>query len=226
LLIPPGVNDSIVNRGEAPMAPDTYTPKPHFIYAGISRFGLLTATSSIRSQPGANAGAPPTLTALGPSSQGVGGPGGHDAAPTAIFQSVMADRDNEEPGVLGNLPRSRPGRRSDKRTTGGARTTKAAGTAKASGSKSSKASSSSTGTRAKRPATAASGRKTGARASTPPRSTGAPASAASTRQEAPSRREPAQRSGDPLAQAVHLAAKVAETGVKTGVGILRRLSGR
>ena len=211
------------------MAPKTYTPKPHFLYAEISRFGLLTATSSIRSQPGANAGARSTLTALGPSSQGIGDPGGHDAAPTAIFQSAMADGDNEEPGVLGNLPRSRPGRRSDKRTTGGARATKAAGAAKASGSKGSKASSS-TGTRAKRPATAASGRKSGARASTArkaPRSTGAPASAAaSARQEPPSRREPAQRSGDPLAQAVHLATKVAETGVKTGVGILRRLSGR
>jgi hypothetical protein len=127
---------------------------------------------------------------------------------------VAAD-DSDEPGVLGNLPRSRPGRRSDKRGSGtGASTRKqpAAGATAKRGASSARASA--TAPRAK-PATA---KKPTPRArpkiSTPP-----------PREE---QRPPAASQGgdDPLTQAVKLAGKVAETGVKTGVGILKRLSGR
>lgn len=207
------------------MASESYTPKPHFLYARIPPFGLLLATSSAGSQPVGIARARPTLTAPDASSQGIRGPCGHDAAPTGIFRAVMAGSDNDEPGVLGNLPRSRPGRRSDKRGVGGTRAAKTAGAAKSSGSRAS----GSSGARAKRPTAAASSAKSGTRPSTArkaPRSTGAPASAASSRSEPRARPEPAREPGDPLTQAVRLAGKVAETGVKTGVGILRRLSGR
>src|SRR3954468_20467625 len=42
-------------------------------------------------------------------------PQGGDAGPGAIFLAVPADK-SDQPGVLGNLPRSRPGQRSEKRT--------------------------------------------------------------------------------------------------------------
>jgi hypothetical protein len=96
---------------------------------------------------------------------------------------------------MGNLPRSRPGRRSDKR--GGA------------------------GARAKKPASAAGQRKTATRATakrpSAPRTTKRP--------EAPRPGPVTARSGggDPLAQAVHLAGKVAAVGVRTAADIVKRL---
>src|SRR3954454_11755864 len=50
-------------------------------------------------------------------------PQGGDAAPGAIFPAVGAEK-SDQPGVLGNLPRSRPGQRSEKR--GGSRAATAA----------------------------------------------------------------------------------------------------
>lgn len=112
----------------------------------------------------------------------------------------MADR-NDDPGVLGNLPRSRPGTRSTKRASGGGA--------------------------AKKPATA---RKRATAAGTPatkspkPRKPARPASG-QARRTTPPPRAASPQAADPVTQAVRLAGKVAETGVKTAVGILRRLPG-
>jgi hypothetical protein len=118
------------------------------------------------------------------------------AAPTAIFPAVAADRD--EPGVLGNLPRSRPGRRSNKRG-GAASERKPAATKSVPAPKARR----STASRPKQRTT------TGARSSSSPR----PQPAAS-------------RSGggnDPVGQAVQIAGKVAAVGLKTAAGIVKRI---
>jgi hypothetical protein len=118
--------------------------------------------------------------------------------------------DDSEPGVLGNLPRSRPGRRSTKRSAGATpRKQPAAGASSKRGATATRAAA--TTPRAKR--------STGARSSA---STRPPRSAASER-PAP---QPSRQGGDdPLTQAVRLGVKVAETGVKTAVGLLKRLPG-
>jgi hypothetical protein len=97
--------------------------------------------------------------------------------------------------VLGNLPRSRPGRRSDKR---GGTTVKATATKSSTTVKS---------TARSKPAA----RKPAARK--PPKPAPRPVA-----------EEP--RSTDPLTGAVRLAGKVAEAGLKTAGGLLRRLPGR
>jgi hypothetical protein len=120
------------------------------------------------------------------------------------FPAMASDRD-EEPGVLGNLPRSRPGRRSDKRGgTGSTRAKKSAPAAKPASSKRT--------TRASAP------RKKAAPAT--------PRAAAGTRAQPPPRPAPAparQGGGDPLGQAVQLAGKVAAIGVRTAADIVKRL---
>jgi hypothetical protein len=125
----------------------------------------------------------------------------------------MADRD-DDPGVLGNLPRSRPGTRSSKRNTGGTAakrqpaagaTGRRASTAARTSATGGKKASGTRGTKARKPAATAGSSQS--RSATPP-----------------PRRQPAQQP-DPVTQAVRLAGKVAETGVKTAVGILRRLPG-
>jgi hypothetical protein len=126
----------------------------------------------------------------------------------------MAADDRDEQGVLGNLPRSRPGRRSAKRTSatgdGGGSPPRAKAKAAKTTSRPASRSSSAKPT-ASRPGTG--GSRPSAR-STP--------KARTESGGRPERQEP----GDPLSQAVRLAGKVAETGMKTGVGILKRLSGR
>jgi hypothetical protein len=109
---------------------------------------------------------------------------------------MAADRD-DEPGVLGNLPRSRPGRRSDKRGgTSSARAKKSAPAAK--------------------PAAA----KRTTRTATPKRKPAAPRPRTQSRPTpAPAR----QSGGDPLGQAVQLAGKVAAIGVRTAADIVKRL---
>jgi hypothetical protein len=126
---------------------------------------------------------------------------------------VAAD-DNDDPGVLGNLPRSRPGHRSAKRSTGaGARKPPAQ-----SGAKGGTRARATAGTqKAKRPAAA----KPAASTSSKPKTTARPRPAQQPAAQAPQQ----SGSGDPLSQAVRLAGKVAETGVKTAVGIIRRLPG-
>jgi hypothetical protein len=128
------------------------------------------------------------------------GPERRDAAATAIFPGV-ADRD-DEPGVLGNLPRSRPGRRSDKRAAGGAAAKRPA--AKRRTASSGTASSSSRTPAAKRPP------------QPPPRPQQRPRAQAQARPSG----------GDPISQAVQIAGRVAAVGVKTAAGIIRRLPGR
>jgi hypothetical protein len=113
----------------------------------------------------------------------------------------VADR-NDDPGVLGNLPRSRPGTRSSKRTAGDAATKRKQPAAGATARRSS--------TAARKPATSAK-----------PRTRPAAGKAREDAPPRPARNQPA----DPVTQAVRLAGKVAETGVKTAVGILKRLPG-
>jgi hypothetical protein len=129
-----------------------------------------------------------------------------DAGDGAIFPAVAAEK-SDQPGVLGNLPRSRPGQRSQKR--GGAqRTAAAAGSKPAARS----------GPAVKRKATtarkkaAARTRKPAAATSRPPRRAPEPA--------------PASRPPDPITFAFRTAGKVAEVGLKTAGGLLRRLPGR
>ena len=109
----------------------------------------------------------------------------------------MAER-SDDPGVLGNLPRSRPGTRSSKRATGAGAPAKKPSAARSSAT----ARKSPGAAKPRKPATTPR-----ARTSTPP----------------PRRQQP--QPADPVTQAVRLAGKVAETGVKTAVGILKRLPG-
>jgi hypothetical protein len=110
---------------------------------------------------------------------------------------VAADRD-DEPGVLGNLPRSRPGRRSDKR-----RSTTSATRAKQQPP-------------AKKPA-AARAKPSTTRAKPRPRPQAQPRSR-------PAPQPSARKSNpDPVGQAFELAGKVAAVGVRTAAGIVKRL---
>jgi hypothetical protein len=106
---------------------------------------------------------------------------------------VAADRD-DEPGVLGNLPRSRPGRRSDKRggTSTGARAKKPP---------------------AKKPAAARAKPSTRAKPRSRPQAQPRPRPAPAARKSSP----------DPVGQAVELAGKVAAVGLRTAAGIVKRL---
>lgn len=113
----------------------------------------------------------------------------------------------EEPGVLGNLPRSRPGHRSTKRT-GGASAKKPAVTVAG------KQPGAQTAAPSKRRDTAA--RK--AASPRPPRSAN-PAPATPSAAAAPHRR-------DPVGGAVRVAVKVADAYLKTAGDILRRIPGR
>jgi hypothetical protein len=121
-------------------------------------------------------------------------PQGDGAEATAIFPAVAAE-ETDEPGVLGNLPRSRPGQRSDKRASA-----------------------------APKPRPAAKRAATTARKRTATRK---PAAATSKRREQPAP-EPVAPSppADPITAAFRVAGKVAEVGLKTAGGILRRLPGR
>jgi hypothetical protein len=111
----------------------------------------------------------------------------------------VADR-KDDPGVLGNLPRSRPGTRSSKRASGGTGPKRQpASRTKATASKSSGASK--------------------------PRKPARTAATSKTRTAPPPRQQPRAQEPDPVTQAVRLAGKVAEAGVKTAVGILKRLPG-
>jgi hypothetical protein len=114
-----------------------------------------------------------------------------------FFRVVAADRD-DEPGVLGNLPRSRPGQRSAKR--GGA------STAKKAAPKSQRA------TRAQRKPAATRRKSTSSRSTPPPRP-----------RPQPPRAAPPRQGGDPIGQAVQLAGKVATVGLRTAAGIVKRL---
>jgi hypothetical protein len=126
-----------------------------------------------------------------------GRPQGGDAGGGAIFPAVAADK-TDQPGVLGNLPRSRPGQRSQKRAA--SRPAAAAASAAKPEARS--------GSAAKR----AAARKRKPPAAAPRRERAAP--------------EPAPASNDPLSLAFRTAGKIAELGLKTAGGILRRIPGR
>jgi hypothetical protein len=117
-----------------------------------------------------------------------------------FFRFVAADRD-DEPGVLGNLPRSRPGQRSAKRASG------SAAKRKATAPKSQRT------TRTARKPAASRRTAAGTRSAPTPRS----------RPQAPPRAASRPQGGDPLGQAVQLAGKVASVGLRTAAGIVRRL---
>lgn len=123
---------------------------------------------------------------------------------------------DEDPGVLGNLPRSRPGRRSDKRGGAGG---KNASTAKpVPRAKSSTAA----GTRKKASAPKAAGTARAKTARPAGRATQAPRSAAPRERTPP----PAQQQpggSDPVGEAIRVAGKIAEAGLKTAGGLLKRL---
>jgi hypothetical protein len=134
---------------------------------------------------------------------------------------AMAD----DEGVLGNLPRSRPGKRSAKRDSGGRPSktaSKAAVKAEAAGKAAAKPARASKPARAKTAGAKASGAKSAAakprRAATPkPRPD-------PVRQHAT---DPApQQTGDAVANAVHAAATVAATGVRVAGAVTREIRRR
>jgi hypothetical protein len=121
---------------------------------------------------------------------------------------------SDDPGVMGNLPHSRPGRRSDKRTsksspkTGGSRK-KSSGTSGKARPRA--ASAKSAGAAAKSGTRTAPARASGAGS----RSTGA----GTSRAPSPS----AARGPDPIGEAVRIATKLAGAGLGMAAGVLRRL---
>jgi hypothetical protein len=129
---------------------------------------------------------------------------------------VAADKSDEQ-GVLGNLPRSRPGRRSAKRGSGSRTAATAAPAAKRAPSTRAKAARAKTSAKAKTRAQAKPSR-TAAKPKPVPRPESKPT---------PPFPEPQAGGGtDPLTGAVRLAGKVAEVGLKTAGGLLKRLPGR
>jgi hypothetical protein len=108
----------------------------------------------------------------------------------------------DDGGVLGNLPRSRPGQRSDKRT--GKTAAKAAGRAERSGAKA---------------AEPAAGAKPAASARPKPRKPPAPET--SPRSSSPT--APRDGGGDPVGGAIRTVAGVAGLGAKVAGGVAREV---
>jgi hypothetical protein len=124
----------------------------------------------------------------------------------------------DDPGVMGNLPRSRPGRRSSKRGGTGGGGTSGDGAAKPKAAKSTAAKKTTASRPAKRRSTS------GAKAGSAPR----PRARAQQRTKPPAASQsPPQAdvrgSTDPVTGAVMLAGKVVEGGLKVAGGILKRL---
>jgi hypothetical protein len=105
---------------------------------------------------------------------------------------------DEDGGVLGNLPRSRPGQRSEKRTGGTA--AKAAARAERTESE------------------AASPRKAAAKKPAPPKQSAPPPG-----KTAPRRPEPARQAGDPVGDAIRTVTGVAATGARMAGGVAREV---
>jgi hypothetical protein len=123
----------------------------------------------------------------------------------------------DDPGVMGNLPRSRPGRRSDKRA--------AAGGPAGSGGGDGARSKGGAGSSAKRASGPRSSPKRAGAAGSARRSTAGAGSARTAAGGAPRSGATAGRSQgpDPIGGAVRVAAKVAGTGIGIATGTLRRL---
>jgi hypothetical protein len=126
---------------------------------------------------------------------------------------------SEDPGVMGNLPRSRPGRRSEKRETAGRKAPAAKGTTarKASGGATRKGRAGAS-TRASRDT--AGRTPSSSRRARPAASRGAAtADARAARGDGSTTRS----GGDPLTDAVRVAGKLAGAGLGIAAGVLRRL---
>ena len=107
---------------------------------------------------------------------------------------------------MGNLPRSRPGRRSEKRS-GASKGATASGASGSRGGSAKKA--------------GASSAKSGGRQASP-RAAGAARREGASQAERPASGQ-ASRAPDPVGDAVRIAAKVAGTGIGIATGILKRL---
>jgi hypothetical protein len=126
----------------------------------------------------------------------------------------------DDGGVLGNLPRSRPGHRSEKRTEKTA--AKAAARAERSGAK---AASPPGGAKAASP-TGAPKAASGPRSGSPRRAKGAPTTpkpAGEDRTAARAGDPSAGRAGDPVGDAIRTVAGVASTGAKVAGGVAREV---
>jgi hypothetical protein len=129
---------------------------------------------------------------------------------------------NDDGSVLGRLPRSRPGTRSEKRaeTDGGAEKAGAASSRPAAATARAAKAAEQRGTRASRPATGATGgRAAKSPGGRPTKDAGAPRSAGPAH-SAPPEREPR---GDPITRALRASVKVVEGGLKLAGGITREL---
>jgi hypothetical protein len=138
------------------------------------------------------------------------------AYPGAIFPAVAAE-ETDQPGVLGNLPRSRPGQRSQKRA-GATKAVAAAGakpTVRARPAPKRKPAATRKPTSTRKPSTT---RKPAAQRK--------PRSAAAAEPRKRPEPQPAPTPADPITLAFRTAGKVAELGLKTASGILRRIPGR
>ena len=109
----------------------------------------------------------------------------------------------EDPGLLGNLPRSRPGTRSQKRASGRATTSKAGSAPKA---------------KAKPATKRAAPKRTTPKAGAPKRST-----AAKTPPPRPAAPPPAEESHDAVGDALRGAAKAANAGLRVANGVTREV---
>jgi hypothetical protein len=120
----------------------------------------------------------------------------------------VAAEESEQPGVLGNLPRSRPGQRSQKRA----------------GARAGKTGTGDSGSSPAKPRPAARRAATSARKRTATRKP--PAATAKRRERPAPEPEAAPSAPDLITMPFRVAGKVAEVGLKTAGGILRRLPGR
>jgi hypothetical protein len=138
---------------------------------------------------------------------------------------VAADK-SDEPGVLGNLPRSRPGQRSEKRKSSTTARAKAAPSSRAQPARAKTSGKATAGGKPPR----SRAKPTAARARKPAKPKPAPAATRPPSTPPPTprpEREPERRAAsDPLSGAVRLAGKVAEVGLKTAGGLIKRLPGR
>jgi hypothetical protein len=132
----------------------------------------------------------------------------------------------DDSGVMGNLPRSRPGRRSAKR--GGAGDTEQQAAERTPAAAKRAASGTPAAGRAKRTSTtkdAASRRPAAAKRTAAARKepTAAQRAAAATQAEPSPPPAPKSKSPDPFTGAVMIAGKVVESGLKVAGGIIKRL---
>ena len=206
------------------------TPRPGFRFAAKCGLNASPPPRVGTSRPNAN------VTHLRPPAHAFPGASPRRAARGAIFQPWPPTRRTIR--GAGNLPRSRPGHRSDKR--GGAAPDSAKASATGSPAKPTRAAAKASGTKSRtaKRSTATSG-TSGSRAAAGARSARAKPAASTRTRKAPARppaqtdaparpappRRPVPQEG-PLTGAVRLAGKVADAGLKTAGGLLRKLPGR